>query len=56
VKLSIKYTNIIYFVLSSIVLGQTIIDREGFYGSKTVYLIQMMVVKFFLIKQLQYLR
>ena len=35
-KLSIKYTNIIYFVLSSLVFGQTIIDREGFYGSKTV--------------------
>ena len=35
-KLSIRYTNIIYFVLSSLVLGQVEIDREGPYGSKTV--------------------
>ena len=35
-KLSIRYTNIIYFILLSLVLGQVQMDREGPYGSKTV--------------------
>ena len=35
-ELSIRYTNIIYFVLFSLVLGQDQLDREGPYGSKTV--------------------
>ena len=35
-KLSIRSTNIIYFVLFSLVLGQNQLDSEGPHGSKTV--------------------
>ncbi len=35
-KISIKYTNIIYFVLYSLVLGQDQLDGEDPYGPKTV--------------------
>ena len=35
-KSSIRYNNIIYLILYSLVLGQVQVDREGPYGSKVV--------------------